>query len=240
MPNLQIRTTQNVLLNYSLAGIGERILAFLIDGFILFLYALLIDQLAKVVGWISEDGWTQWGFSSLLFLPAACYSLLMHSLFNGQTIGKMILKIRVVRRDGDPVTWSNYLVRWLLRILDIWLFFGSIGLLAIIFSDTLQRVGDAAAGTVVVNNKRKVKVSHTILEEVAADYTPVFTNVTILTDRDVRLIKDTYHVARRTNDHKTLRALRERVETILDSQSDLYDKPYLDTVLKDYSYYTGR
>lgn len=238
MANLQIRTTQNVILEYSLAGIGERMLAFLIDAFILFLYAVLVDQVSKWIGYVYEDGWTQRGLAALIFLPAMCYSLVMHSLFNGQTVGKMILKIRVVRRDGEPVRWSNYLVRWMLRLVDIWLFLGSLGLLSMLFSESYQRIGDAAAGTVVVNTKRRVQVSHTILEDLQENYQPVFTNVTILTDRDVRLIKEAYTIARRSNDYGTLKALRDKVESILQTQSELYDKPYLETVLKDYSYYT--
>ena len=94
--------------------------------------------------------------------------------------------MRVVRLDGTPVHWSNYLVRWMLRLVDIWIFFGSIGILSILFSERRQRLGDAAAGTVVISTKNKTKVSHTILEEVEEQYQPKFTNVTVLTDKDVR------------------------------------------------------
>ncbi len=240
MANLQIGTTQNVSLDYTVAGVGERILAFLIDAFILFLYAVLVDQVASYIGYVYEDGWTQRGLAALIFLPAMCYSLLTQSIFNGRTVGKMLLKIRVVRRDGSPVSWSNYLVRWMLRLVDIWLFFGSIGLLAMLFSEHHQRLGDAAAGTVVVSTRQRVNISHTILEEVAEDYTPVFSNVTNLTDRDVRLIKETYLIARQSGDYGTLKALRDKVESILETQSELYDRQYLDTVLKDYSYYTQK
>src|SRR5690606_23886238 len=116
----------------------------------------------------------------LLLLPAMSYSLLMHSLFNGRTVGKMLLKMRVVSIDGTPVHWSNFLVRWMLRLVDIWLFLGSIGLLTILFSEKRQRLGDAAAGTVVISTKSKVAITHTILEEVTEDYVPQFSNVSAL------------------------------------------------------------
>lgn len=240
MGNLQINTTQNVNLDYKIVGLGERIVAFLIDGLILYMYAYLVSLISNAIGFIYEDTWTQRGLAALIFLPAMFYSLLMHSLFNGQTVGKMLMKMRVVRLDGTPVHWSNLLVRWMLRLVDIWIFLGSIGILSILFSDKRQRVGDAAAGTVVISTKRKTKVSHTVLEEVEEAYEPQFTNVTLLTDKDVRLIKETYLIAKKSGDFKTLTALRIKVDSILKTNSNLYDVQYIDTVLKDYNYYTQK
>ncbi len=240
MSNLIINTTQNVNLDYKIASIGERILSFLIDAFILYLYYLLVTTLENIVQISYDDYWTTRGIIALVMLPAMGYSLIAQSLFNGRTVGKMLLKIRVVRFDGTPVHWSNYLVRWMLRLVDIWMFSGSVGLLTILFTDKRQRLGDAAAGTVVISTKNKTKVSHTILEEVTADYNPTFTNVTLLSDKDARLIKETFLIAKKTNDYKTLKKLRDRVEALLESSSPLYDKQYIDTVLKDYNYYTQK
>jgi len=240
MSNLQINTTQNVQLDYKIVGIGERIIAFLLDGFILYLYAVLVQYIGEAIGYVFKDSWTQIGLVGLIFLPAMCYSLLMHSLFNGRTVGKMLMQIRVVRLDGTPVHWSNLLVRWMLRSVDIWLFFGSIGILSILFSDKKQRLGDAAAGTVVIGTKNKINISHTILEEVEDTHVPTFLNVTLLTDKDVRLIKETYHLAIRNGDYKTVKALRDKIESLLGSDSGLYDTPYIDTVLKDYNFYTQK
>ncbi|MDO1511762.1 RDD family protein [Maribacter confluentis] len=238
MNNLQINTTQNVNLNYTIVSIGERILAFLIDAFILYLYSMLVNLIGDAIGYVYDDRWTQRGLVALIFLPAMFYSLLMHIIFNGRTVGKMLMKMRVVKIDGSPVHWSNYLTRWMLRLVDIWLFLGAIGILTILFSDRKQRLGDAAAGTVVISTKQKTKVSHTILEEVEDTYVPVFTNVTMLTDKDVRLIKETFRIAKKSNDYKTLKMLRDKVDSILLTNSELYDKPYLETVLKDYNYFT--
>ncbi|MEM9362279.1 MAG: RDD family protein [Bacteroidota bacterium] len=240
MGNLQINTTQNVNLDYKIVGIGERIVSFLIDGLILYMYAILVNIIGDAIAYVYEDTWTQRGLMALVFLPAMFYSLLMHSIFNGRTVGKLLLKMRVVRVDGTPVHWSNYLVRWMLRLVDIWIFLGSIGILSILFSEKRQRIGDAAAGTVVISTKNKTKVSHTILEEVEEEYQPQFTNVTVLTDKDVRLIKETFLIAKKSSDFKTLKALRVKVESILSTNSELYDAPYLDTVLKDYNYYTQK
>lgn len=239
MANLQINTTQNVNLGYTVVGIGERILALAIDLFIFFLYLYIVDLLTSIASEVFEDDWTIYGVQSLLFLPIMFYSLVMHILFNGRTVGKMIVKTRVVRVDGAPVHWSNYLVRWMLRLVDLWLF-PAVGLISILFSRKSQSIGDAAAGTVVISTKQRVKISNTILEEITEDYTPVFSNVTTLTDKDARLIKETYQIALKSGDFKTLNALRVKVESIIGTQSDYYDKQYIDVVLKDYNFYTQR
>ncbi len=237
MANLQINTTQNVNLGYTVVSIGERILALAIDLFIFFLYLYVIDLVTSIASEIFDDDWTIYGVQSLLFLPVMFYSLLMHIIFNGRTVGKMIVKTRVVRVDGSPVHWSNYLVRWMLRMVDLW-FFPAVGLLAIIFSEKGQSVGDAAAGTVVISTKQRIKISNTILEEITDDYSPVFSTVTMLTDKDVRLIKETYQIAVKSSDYKTLNVLRVKVESIIGTQSQFYDKQFIDVVLKDYNYYT--
>ncbi len=237
MANLLISTTQNVNLGYTIASIGERILAVLIDVFIFFLYAYLVSLASSIFDDIFSDRYTLFGIETLLFLPVMFYSLYMHILFNGQTVGKMILKTRVVKVDGTPVHWSNYGIRWMMRLVDQW-FFPAVGILSLIFTDKTQRIGDAAAGTVVISTKQRLKISNTILEEVTDQYTPTFSTVMQLTDKDVRIIKDTFRIAVKSNDYKTLNALRVKVEGILGTTSELYDKPFIDVVLKDYNYYT--
>lgn len=238
MANLEINTTQNVNLNYKIVSVGERILAFLIDISIFFVYFYLVELATEAMGMAISDHWTVFGVQQLLLLPVMFYSLYMNLLFNGRTVGKMLLKTLVVKVDGSPAHWSDYMILWMLRLVDIWIFLGSIGLLFIIFSDKRQRIGEHAAGTVVISTKHKVTISHTILEEIADDYQPKFLNVTLLTDKDARLIKETYLIAKDSNDYKTLNLLRQKVESVLETNSDLYDKQYIDTVLRDYNHFT--
>lgn len=238
MGNLAINTAQNVNLNYKLIGLGERFVAFLIDGVILITYITIMENLVEFSKIFDADNWTRQGFLGLFLLPAFFYSLICHIAFGGQTIGKMIMRIKVVRLDGAPTEWYNLLVRWMLRLVDIWLFFASIGVMSILLSDRKQRVGDAAAGTVVISVKNKEKISSTILEEVKDDYQPIFSNVTLLTDKDVRIIKEAFLIARRDNDFKMLTLLRTKICNTLQIESDLFDKEFINTVLKDYNYYT--
>jgi uncharacterized RDD family membrane protein YckC len=238
MANLAINTTQNVNLDYKLVSVGERILAFLIDLLIFSVYLYIVEVISDLMGSSISDNWTVFGLQQLLMLPVMFYSLYMHILFNGRTVGKMVLKTRVVKIDGGPVHWSNYMTLWMLRIVDIWIFSGAVGLLSILFSERRQRVGDFAAGTVVISTKNKVNISHTILEELTETYEPKFTNVTKLTDKDVRLIKETYLIALSSADYKTLNALRKKIESVLEISSEFYDKQFIETILKDYNYYT--
>lgn len=240
MGKLAINTAQNVNLDYKLIGLGERMVAFLIDGVILLTYMTLIENLMNVSQIFDTDGWTRRGFLGLFYLPAFFYSLLCHIIFDGQTIGKMIMKIKVVRLDGAPTEWYNLLVRWMLRIIDIWLFFSSIGVLSILLSDRKQRVGDNAAGTVVISVKKKHNITSTILEDIQDDYVPVFNTVTQLSDKDVRIVKEAFQISKKNNDYKTLNILRQKICDVLQIKSDLYDVQFIDTILKDYNYYTQR
>lgn len=81
-------------------------------------------------------------------------------------------------------------------------------------------MGDATAGTVVICTKNKSTLSHTILEELDTTYVPTFTNVTLLTDKDVCLIKETFYIAKKSNYFRTLNALRDKVESILKTTSE--------------------
>lgn len=239
MSKLAINTAQNVNLDYKLIGIGERFVAFLIDGLLLITYLTIMENLMEISRVFDDaDGWTRRGFYGLLTLPALFYSVICHIVFSGQTIGKMLMKIRVVRYDGTPTQWYNLFVRWMLRFIDIWMFFSSVGVLSILLSDKKQRVGDAAAGTVVISVKKKHKISSTILEEITDDYNPVFSNVTELSDKDVRIIKEAYTISNKANDYKTLNLLRNKICSILNIESNLYDKEFIDTILKDYNFYT--
>lgn len=240
MANLVINTAQNVNLDYKIVSVGERILAFFIDLLLFALYLFVVELITDAMGQAFTDRWTVMGVQQLLLLPLMFYSLYMHILFQGQTVGKMVMKIRVVRMDGAPAHWSHYFTRWMLRLVDIWLFTGALGLLTLIFSRKTQRIGDMAAGTVVVSTQKQAAISHTILEEVEEDYQPSFINVTNLSDKDVRLIKETFRIAVRSGDYKTLHLLRQKVAQVLSLESELYDKPFIETVLKDYNYYTQK
>ncbi len=237
MSNTAINTAQNVNIEYEYSGIGKRILAFILDLVVFFIYILALSfTVFKAVGLFDNNNTL--GITELSLIPIFCYSLFMHIIFNGRTVGKFVMGIKVVKEDGSPAQWSDYLVRWIFRLVDIWLFVGTVGVVSILFSDRKQRMGDLGAKTVVINTKKSTKISHTILEDLDPNYQPQFLNAYILSDADVNEIKDIYRLAGESRDYMTLRALRIKVESLLNTQSDLKDGVYIRTVLKDYTYLT--
>ncbi|AGC77918.1 putative RDD family membrane protein YckC [Nonlabens dokdonensis] len=237
MSNTAINTAQNVNIEYEYSGIGKRLLAFLLDLVVFFIYILILSfTVYQAVGLFDKDN--NFGIAELSFIPIFCYSLFMHIIFNGRTVGKFVMGIKVVKEDGSPAQWSDFLVRWIFRLVDIWLFVGTVGVVGILFSERKQRMGDLGAKTVVINTRKSTKISHTILEELDPDYQPQFQNAYILSDADVNEIKDIYRLAGESRDYMTLRALRIKVESLLSTQSDLRDGVYIRTVLKDYTYLT--
>ena len=249
MVELQINTTQNVNINFTAASVGERILAAIIDLLIKVAYIIVIYQIGfNITGlgeWLeAQDFWSVTAVISLLFLPVMFYSLLFETLLDGQTPGKRVLKIKVVKIDGYQASIGDFFIRWIFRIVDFNLLgplFGSVvGLIAIISSSKNQRLGDMTAGTSVITLKNNVNISHTILEDLKQDYIPSYSNVIKLSDNDARIIKDTFKTARKSKDYKTLIKLRAKIIEVLELKEIKHDKDheFIDVILKDYNYYT--
>jgi uncharacterized RDD family membrane protein YckC len=237
MTNTAVSTAQNVNIDYNIASVGYRICAFLIDLLILFIYITGVEYLGLgLQDVISRND--ALGFQVLFYLPVFFYSLVMNILFQGRTVGKFLLRMRLVKVDGSPAGWSDYLITWALRLIDIWVTNGGVGVISMIFTARTQRLGDAAADTIVIDYRKKIKVTHTILEDIEQDYEPVFLNVNQLTDHDVNEIKEIYRLAGETRDYHTLHMLRNKVADLLSINTEMKDPQFIRTVLKDYSYLT--
>ena len=236
MSELQINTTQNVKINFTSSGVGERLLAFIIDNVIKIGYLYLVAYLFGAFD--NMDQWSQIGLNTLLSFPVMFYTLVLESIMDGQTIGKRLLKIRVVKIDGYQATLSDYVVRWFFRIVDIYLF--GLGFFIMVFSKKTQRLGDLAAGTAVILLKDKANISQTILEDLRQDYKPFYPTVIKLSDNDARIIKDTFVTAKGNSDYKTLIKLREKIIEVAQITNVKHnrDVDFIDTILKDYNYYT--
>ena len=167
---LIIETPERVPLAFSLASIGNRFLAVTIDHAIQFFVLTLIYFLfTGIAGGSSAVGeafgpgieqmpkWTIALMILLLFLVFASYFILFEWLWNGQTPGKRLMKLRVIREDGRPITLWEAVARNLLRIFDAVPGFVipiySVGLIVIFLSSRDQRVGDIFAGTVVIRER---------------------------------------------------------------------------------------
>lgn len=244
MSELSIRTTQNVNINFKSASVGDRILAQLLDWLIQVAYVIVVyyiffelTEIGNLMGTLDE--WGRTAVLTLFALPIMLYSLVQESVMEGQTFGKKILKVKVIKIDGYQAGFGDYLIRWMFMIVDIAIGSGIIGLIAIITSNKNQRLGDMAAGTAVISLKNDISINHTILEEIDSNYTPTYPLVIKLSDNDARIIKDTFESALKAEDFSLIYKLREKVETVTGIKSQTDDNPdFIRTVLKDYNYYT--
>jgi len=244
MVELQINTTQNVNINFIAASVGERILAFIIDMIIKLAYGVVTYQLMfnyfQIDAMVSEmDQWSKMAVYAIFFMPIVFYSLLFETWLDGQTPGKRIMKIKVVKIDGYQASLADYVIRWFFRIIDLNMMSGVVALITIVTSKKSQRLGDMTAGTSVITLKNNVNISHTILEELDDDYTPTYPNVIKLSDNDARIIKETFLKAKASRDYETLVKLRKKiVEVVGIKDYNEEDIRFIDVILKDYNYYT--
>lgn len=243
MTQLSINTTQNVNINFTAASVGDRIFAQLLDILVMIAYVVVIVFFLDITGLTTTieamDNWSIMAVYGIIYSPIMFYTIVQESLWEGQTIGKRIMKTKVIKLDGYQAGFGDYLVRWLFRLVEVFIGNGIIGLIAIIASQKNQRLGDMAAGTAVITLKNKVNINHTIIQDINSDYVPTYPLVIKLSDNDVRIIKETFEAAITTRDYATIIKLREKVLSVtgIKNQSG-NDQDFIRTLLKDYNYYT--
>jgi uncharacterized RDD family membrane protein YckC len=162
---LNIETPEQVDLRFPIAGIGSRFLALLTDSFIqgvalflLFLaFALIFSSAKKLPGGTApSDTAAKWfvaGIFLFYFLLYWGYYSLFEAFWNGQTPGKRLLKIRVIKDSGRQITLFEALARNLLRVVDMLPSFYLIGVITMLCNREQKRLGDLVAGTIVVHER---------------------------------------------------------------------------------------
>jgi uncharacterized RDD family membrane protein YckC len=237
MEQFQIETAQNVSISQNTAHLGDRMLAFLIDTFIIIAYYILI---IIILVSLDMDMGDSWAIYLLLSLPAFLYYLLLETFTNGRTIGKVAIKIRVVKLDGSNPNFGNYFVRWIMRIVDITLSSGGVAVLTFLIRGQGQRVGDIAAGTTVISEKKRVSLRDTLLQDLPIDYIPRFPQVTVFSDNEMQTIKNLYTDAMQSGDHNVIVNLSTKIKEVAQISTDLMAIEFVDLVIKDYNYYTQK
>lgn len=245
MSELSINTTQNVKINFIAASAGERIGSYLIDLIIKIAYGIVVYLI--FFNWLNLDllfqNLDQWSVGTILlgfYFPVMIYSLTLESIFEGQTVGKKLNKIKVVKIDGYQAGFGDYLMRWFFRLIDISILNGVIALITVVSSKKGQRLGDMVAGTSVITLKNKIDISHTILEEIEDTYVPTYPMVIKLSDNDMRIIKETFLRAEAKNDYEIIYKLVHKIENVTGIKNQSIGDPagFIRTVLKDYNFYT--
>ncbi len=162
---LIIETPERVQLAFALASIGNRFLAVALDHFIQFLAVFFVSSIGGLImgesvslgnlGQAAPEV-AKWAYAIIIvvaFMIFAGYFIVFEWLWNGQTPGKRLLKLRVIREDGRPITLWEAIARNLIRIFDLFPGLYSIGLITIFLNNRDQRVGDMFAGTVVIRER---------------------------------------------------------------------------------------
>jgi uncharacterized RDD family membrane protein YckC len=240
MESIDILTGQHVTIHYEPAGIIRRGCALILDFIGMLLYAYII---IKAIGDWDIETYIPHRLRNIaffiVFLPVICYHFFFESLMGGRTPGKVIAGTRVTNLDGSTLGLTAYFLRWLLLPVDLFPTGMGIGGLFIAFSKYHQRVGDLAAGTVVVRNVKPPKLDlDTDFREFSDDYRPTFHNMELLNDKQIRFISYLlYGPMNRRAVASSLQALSLKVKDLLKIQTDWDDRRFLETIVRDYNYY---
>lgn len=233
METFNLSTSQNVTLEFRIASVGDRILAFMLDVMILGFTAIIIALIFTQTG-IGSSPWMV-----VLFLPLVFYHFLFEVLFNGQSLGKMIMGVRVVKTDGSQLTIGACFIRWIFRLVDVTLMGGTIAVLMIIVNGKGQRLGDLAASTTVLKTSRTGKLENTIWTEVEENYAVSFPQVERLSEKDIQVIKDVLLESYKSGYNQTTSALvketRKAIAEKASITSELNDRSLLITLVKDFN-----
>jgi uncharacterized RDD family membrane protein YckC len=241
MQTIEIQTTQNVNIEYPIASIGERIVASIIDFLIIIGYFIAIFFLFM---WLLDvtDGTDLYfpvAYGVIFFLPIFFYHLLCETFLNGQSFGKKIMKMRVVKLDGSQAGIGSFFLRWILAPIDYFLY-GAVGIMTMIINGKGQRLGDLAAHTTVLKLKTEAKLEDTILRVTPVNYEVKFPQVSTLTDKDIAIVKAVLDMNYKRPDlmmyEDMLQKTKEAVEKKIGISSNLQPISFLDIVLKDYNY----
>ena len=157
--HLSIETPEQIKINYSIAGIGSRFYAALIDIAVLTPIVLIggYVTLRAIFGLDERFGnWLAAIAGVATFALQWGYYMAFEITTNGQSPGKRALGLRVIKAHGYPISFSDSAIRNLIRIVDFLPFFYGAGLVAMLSNKNWQRLGDLAAGTLVVKEDTKV------------------------------------------------------------------------------------
>jgi uncharacterized RDD family membrane protein YckC len=239
---LDVRTPESIAFSYELAGIGSRFLAVTID---LALQIAILFALSLGLFWIGAHAGTKpvhvsgaekLGYNVavgvLIFVVFTIffgYFILFEALWNGQTPGKKALGLRVVRDGGYPIDFTASLVRNLIRVGEMIFGYYAISAIAAVFSPQNKRVGDIAAGTIVVREAR-MESPAAMLREIREE--PVYAATAYVSGEERALVKrflerrDTLDRERRAQlAHDIARRVRPRVPA---DMQRLEDEPLLE------------
>jgi len=163
---LDIQTPENVAFDYHVAGIGSRFLSTMIDMILIVLVeVVVIFAMLLILRAFGDDpfsnqasAWVIAIFGLVTWLFFWGYYVFFELLWNGQSPGKRWVGLRVIRGDGTPITMSESFIRNLVRIIDFLPATYGIGVITMFIDKQSRRLGDLAAGTLVVLDRAPITI----------------------------------------------------------------------------------
>ncbi len=240
---IQVQTTQNVIIDYEPAGLGNRTLAYAIDIIAIILWGVCWICLYYVTDRklfsIAED----YGLDILIYIliiaPVSFYHLLFEYFNNGQSIGKMFMKIRVVKTDGSRPSVGSLLIRWLFRPIDLELTNWLLGIIMIVCTKKSQRLGDLLAGTTVISLKMNEKDKEITLIDLDfhENYQVFYADIlNRLSDKDIQTIRVIIDDEKMRKNDFFVTQLTDRTKRLTGYVYDGPDLAFLKKVVSDYNY----
>jgi uncharacterized RDD family membrane protein YckC len=242
METIKVSTSQHVDIDYAVAGLGERVAARLIDFGLFVIVFLIFLFFFTLTGFIDSGGTT---LIVLLVIYAAgfvFYDLICEIFMNGQSIGKRLLKIRVISLDGSQATLGQYFMRWVFRIVDFTLTSWIGGLICVAVTENKQRIGDLVAGTTLIKTEPPTAFNQIAFHPQVEEYTPVFDAVHHLTDRDLELVHEVVSTYYKTGNHTLIYQMAAKLSNHLQVAipENMNELNFLETIVKDYNHITAR
>jgi uncharacterized RDD family membrane protein YckC len=239
MSSIRIPTSFNIDLEFDIPEFHRRFFAWIIDYGIIYIYWRVAQRLALAFlsgpgGMVYYDAVAiAWEITGI---PILLYFLLSEIWMNGQSLGKKAMRIRVVNMNGGKPSLGQFIIRWLLRLVDFPMTLCLGGLLSVIFSKYSQRLGDLAAGTILIATNARAGLEETVFMETAQDYVPQFPQVMRLSDRDLNTVRSLLERAKGNDNFHIAATAAEKIKTVLKIETTLSPYDFLETLLKDYNY----
>ena len=267
MAVIKVPTNFNIDVEFEIPEFYRRLISLLIDIVIEYFYLRIATEIFRSIrdnsGWDIDTQYNLQAVGLLLFLPVLLYHLVMEITMNGQSIGKKIMGIRVVNEIGGRPGISQFLIRWLLRVSDLWIAvililvisdpdfgrdfettFVILAALAFLITDIAlvvsskkrQRIGDILAKTILINVRTRGNIEDTVFMPVADNYVPSFPQIMQLSDNDINAIKSILEIARKKGDFNLAESASVKIKTHLRIESAMPPFDFLDVLLKDYNF----
>ena len=243
MDNIKISTAQNIDIEYEIAGLGERIAARCIDLGVFLVLGVIAMILISAASYSMSSNAAMVVF--FIFLAIfVFYDLVCELTMNGQSLGKKVLKIKVISIDGGQPTLGQYILRWLFRTIDFGFPFGwgVVALISVIVTKNHQRLGDILGKTTLIKTTPRTAFNNVAFSfNLPEEYDAQFKEVLHLSDRDIELIHEVLTGYYQTGNADLIYAMaaKTKAHILVTIPTGMNELQFLEIVLKDYKHLTS-